>query len=146
MCEVLGLPADMILVICGQVLQCMGRKQIQEADLHVHCLGIMTSDEHFMRLELRKLTIEFGRSNVIDVFTAQTAAGTPLAFGALTRGDQCALLTGATTAPRSDLPLSTSDGDLSAEDVRLRTIKKGRGGPIFSSLKGTSKGIQDAIG
>ena len=95
-------------------------------------------------------------SNVIDVFTIQAqcskqgaAAGTQ---SQSTFAPVSVRLTCFTTASQTEhlqSPAIIANNSQSSEDVGLRTIKKGRGGPIFSSLKKGSSGIkavQDAIG
>ncbi|MCJ1443052.1 MAG: hypothetical protein MMC23_003549 [Stictis urceolatum] len=70
--------------------------------------------------------------NMIDVFAIQPQAHGPV-------------------SPRPETPnLDRKPTDkLSAEEVKMRTIKKGRGGPVFSTLGAGGNGwkaVQDAIG
>ncbi|MCJ1477744.1 hypothetical protein MMC13_006417 [Lambiella insularis] len=73
--------------------------------------------------------------NVIDVFTIQPQPSYSRRSGP--------------PSPSSSHSKPQTDGELSSDEMRLRTIKKGRGGPIFTTLgKGAavSKAVQEAIG
>ena len=71
-------------------------------------------------------------SNVIDVFTIQ-----PQRSGTVTPGAE------------SKEALQKMFGDLTPEELQLRTIKKGRGRPLFTTVGKSGEGwkaAQDAIG
>ncbi|CAF9903055.1 MAG: hypothetical protein GOMPHAMPRED_000077 [Gomphillus americanus] len=70
---------------------------------------------------------------IFDVFTAQPQTTSPMS----------------PAVPKTLADVLNDDEDLASEEMRLRTIKKGRSGPVFSSVNKTKSGmgaVQAVIG